>query len=135
MGSLLFCREGPELEDAQTGLCQTSLVRESAKKACACFEDELFHHRSGYFSACLLVHDEGKPGDEDGKQYKVCASYLQGMWWLLGTSVRKTGLLRTIVSVCLQGNMTRAYNQITLLCWHAMRTHSLKEKLILCLIF
>ncbi len=34
-----------------------------------CFEDELFHHRSSYFSAYLLVHDEGKPGDEHGKQY------------------------------------------------------------------
>ncbi len=56
------------------------------------------------------------------------------LWRLLGTAVRKPGLLRTIVSVCWQGNRTRADNQNAFLCEHAMRTHGLKEKLILCLI-
>ena len=42
---------------------------ESVSTACACFEVELFHHDSRYFSTCLLVHEEGKPGDEDAKQY------------------------------------------------------------------
>jgi hypothetical protein len=35
------------------------------------FPRKLFHHCSGSFFARLLVHDGRKPGDEEGKQYKM----------------------------------------------------------------
>jgi hypothetical protein len=61
---------------------QTVLIRESALPTYACFPETGPLLALLPFFVRLLSHDEGKPGAEDGKQYKLQASRLLSSTWL-----------------------------------------------------
>src|SRR5207248_2692523 len=43
------------------------------------------------FSACLPEYDEGKPGDDDAKQYRIWTRCSQDLRGILGTLAEPTG--------------------------------------------